>query len=64
MIKLMLEMNSSKKLTALSLVDTIGQTPLHQAAALDRVAALEFLVEQVYYPLSLIPCSLQVLQIS
>jgi hypothetical protein len=48
MIKLMFETNSSKKLTALSLVDSIGQTPLHQAAALDRVTTLEFLVEQVY----------------
>ena len=47
MIKLMFEMNPDKLVDSLTLADNLGQTPLHNAASLDRVAAVEFLVEQV-----------------
>jgi len=47
MIKLMFEMNPDKLIDSLSLIDNLGQTPLHSASSLDRVAAVDYLIEQV-----------------
>jgi len=52
MMKAMFEINPDKKLLSTSLQDSVGHTPLHRAAALDRFLIVEFLIEQVQFSIT------------